>query len=337
MEHTVINQLGDTIETIELSDDVFSVPLNNRLIHQAVVIYQGNKRQGTHDTKTRAQVSGGGRKPWIQKHTGRARQGSIRSPQWRHGGIVFGPHPRDYRKAIPRKMRRKALKCVLSEKIRQNNFICLDSTSELNGKTQSMTTLLNNLGISNSTLIITANAQENVFRAGHNIPRLWTTPVNLLNANDVLNYQTIVMTVDAAKLAEEMWADPVGHRQKRASANITTTDATQRSPEPDATAEDTPNQDTPTRVRRPRQTAATPAGEDTPPTSRRRRSTTAIPAGEDTPPTTRSRRSSTNAQSDEESTPNTRRRRTSATQSDEETPPTPRRRRANQTEPEVEQ
>ena len=300
MEHPVINQRGDTIETIELNDDVFSVPINNTLIHQAVVIYQGNKRQGTHDTKTRAQVSGGGRKPWTQKHTGRARQGSTRSPQWRHGGVVFGPHPRDYRKAIPKKMRRKALKCVLSEKIRQNNFICLDSTDELNGKTQSMTTLLNNLGISNSTLIITANAQENVFRAGHNVPKLWTTPVNLLNANDVLNYQTIIMTVDAAKLAEEMWADPIGHRQKRASANITTTDETRRSPEPDLTSETPPNQDAPARSRRQRQTPATQTGEETPTTPRRHRTST-------------------------------------ATQSDEETPPTPRRRRTSQTEPEVEQ
>jgi large subunit ribosomal protein L4 len=300
MEHPVINQRGHTIETIELNDDVFGVPINNTLIHQAVVIYQGNKRQGTHDTKTRAQVSGGGRKPWTQKHTGRARQGSTRSPQWRHGGVVFGPHPRDYRKAIPRKMRRKALKCVLSEKIRQNNFICLDSTDELNGKTQSMTTLLNNLGISNSTLIITANAQENVFRAGHNVPKLWTTPVNLLNANDVLNYQTIIMTVDATKLAEEMWADPIGHRQKRASANITTTDDTRRSPEPDLAAETTPNQDAPAGARRQRQTPATQTGEDTPPTTRRRRSST-------------------------------------TTQSDEEPAPTQRRRRTSQTEPEVEQ
>ena len=300
MEHPVINHRGDTIETIELNDDVFSVPINNTLIHQAVVIYQGNKRQGTHDTKTRAQVSGGGRKPWTQKHTGRARQGSTRSPQWRHGGVVFGPHPRDYRKAIPRKMRRKALKCVLSEKIRQNNFICLDSTDELNGKTQSLSTLLNNLGISNSTLIITANAQENVFRAGHNVPKLWTTPVNLLNANDVLNYQTIIMTVDAAKLAEEMWADPIGHRQKRASANIMTTDETRISPEPDLTSETTPNQDAPARSRRQRQTPATQTGEETPTTTRRRRTST-------------------------------------ATQSDEETPPTPRRRRTSQTEPEVEQ
>ena len=215
-------------------------------------------------------------------------------------------------------MRRKALKCVLSEKIRQNNFICLDSTDELNGKTQSMTTLLNNLGISNSTLIITANAQENVFRAGHNVPKLWTTPVNLLNANDVLNYQTIIMTVDAAKLAEEMWADPIGHRQKRASANITTTDETRRSPEPDLTSETTPNQDAPARSRRQRQTPATQTGEETPTTTRRRRTSTA-------------------AQSDEEPAPTTRRRRTSATQSDEETPPTPRRRRTSQTEPEVEQ
>ena len=193
MEHPVKNQLGDTTETIELNDNVFSVPMNNTLMHQAVVIYQGNKRQGTHDTKTRAQVSGGGRKPWIQKHTGRARQGSTRSPQWRHGGVVFGPHPRDYRKAIPRKMRRQALKCALSDKIRQSDFICLDSTDELNGKTQSMTNLLNNLGISSSALLVTASSQSDVFRAGHNIPKLWTTPVNLLNANDILNYKTLLL------------------------------------------------------------------------------------------------------------------------------------------------
>ena len=334
MEHPVKNQLGDTIETIELSDDVFSVPMNNAVMHQAVVIYQGNKRQGTHDTKTRAQVSGGGRKPWIQKHTGRARQGSTRSPQWRHGGVVFGPHPRDYRKAIPRKMRRQALKCALSDKIRQSNFICLDSTDELNGKTQSMTTLLYNLGISSSALIVTASAQSEVFRAGHNIPRLWTTPVNLLNANDILNYKTLVMTVEAAKLAEQMWADPIGHRQKRAAANIgdiRTSDA------PPASAT-TSSQETAAPVRRTRRSPATQQDEDTSTTPRRRRANTTAQSDEEKAPTTPRRHRSTPAtESGDETPPTPRRRRTNTEAENSESAPTPRRRRATQPDPEVEQ
>ena len=137
MEYPVINQQGATVRTIELDEAVFGVPMNPTLLHQALVIYQGNKRQGTSDTKTRAQVSGGGRKPWIQKHTGRARQGSIRSPQWRHGGVVFGPHPRDFRRDLPRRMRRQALKCALSERVRLGNLICLDSLDTL-GKLEEM-------------------------------------------------------------------------------------------------------------------------------------------------------------------------------------------------------
>ena len=215
MEYPVINQQGASAGTIELADAVFGVPMNPTLLHQALVIYQGNKRQGTADTKTRAQVSGGGRKPWIQKHTGRARQGSIRSPQWRHGGVVFGPHPRDYRRDLPRRMRRQALKCALSERVRQGNLICLDNLDTLDGRTRSMTTLLGNLGISGSAIIITVDSQEMVFRAGHNLPKVWTTPVNLLNANDLLSRQTVVMTVDAARKLEEMWAAPLSHRQRR--------------------------------------------------------------------------------------------------------------------------
>jgi large subunit ribosomal protein L4 len=215
MEYPVINQQGASAGTIELADAVFGVPMNPTLLHQALVIYQGNKRQGTADTKTRAQVSGGGRKPWIQKHTGRARQGSIRSPQWRHGGVVFGPHPRDYRRDLPRRMRRQALKCALSERVRQGNLICLDSLDTLDGRTRSMTTLLGNLGISGSAIIITVDSQEMVFRAGHNLPKVWTTPVNLLNANDLLSRQTVVMTVDAVGKLEEMWAAPLSHRQRR--------------------------------------------------------------------------------------------------------------------------
>ena len=215
MEYPVINQQGATVRTIQLDEAVFGVPMNPTLLHQALVIYQGNKRQGTSDTKTRAQVSGGGRKPWIQKHTGRARQGSIRSPQWRHGGVVFGPHPRDYRRDLPRRMRRQALKCALSERVRLGNLICLDSLDTLDGKTRSMTNLLGNLEISGSAIIITVDSEELVFRAGHNLPKIWTTPVNILNANDLLSRQSVVITVDAVGKLEEMWAAPTSHRQRR--------------------------------------------------------------------------------------------------------------------------
>ena len=152
MELAVKNSRGNTVSTIEVDDAVFDVPVNNTVLHQAIVGYQLNLRQGTHDTKTRAQVSGGGRKPWIQKHTGRARQGSIRAPQWRHGGVVFGPHPRDYRRGLPRRMRHLALKCALSEKARRGNLVCLDNLDSLNGKTKSMVDLLSNLGISGPAL-----------------------------------------------------------------------------------------------------------------------------------------------------------------------------------------
>ena len=209
MEVPVKNQNGETIDTIELNDEVFNAPMNQALVHQAVVIYQGNKRQGTHSTKTRAEVSGGGRKPWIQKHTGRARQGSIRSPQWRHGGVVFGPHPRDYRKSLPKQLRRQAVRCVLSEKARRGNLICVDSMDSLDGKTRSMVSLLNNLGISKSALVVTNGTDANLVLAAHNIKGVWTMPINLLNANDLLRRETLIMTVDAVKEAEEIWTGRV--------------------------------------------------------------------------------------------------------------------------------
>ena len=203
MEVAVTNSLGDTVQTIDLDDAVFSVPMNHALVHQALVIYQGNKRQGTADTKTRAQVSGGGRKPWIQKHTGRARQGSTRSPQWRHGGVVFGPHPRDFRKALPRRMRQLALKCVLSEKIRQNQLICIDAMGGINGKTKTMVELLSNLGITGSALVVTKDTVTNVVRAAHNIEKIWTLPVNQLNAQELLSRDKLVITLEAARWAEQ--------------------------------------------------------------------------------------------------------------------------------------
>ena len=211
MEISVKGQSGETVDTIQLDDTVFNVPMNNSLVHQALVAYQLNKRHGTHSTKTRAQVSGGGRKPWIQKHTGRARQGSIRSPQWRGGGVVFGPHPRSYRKAIPRRMRRFALRCVLSQKARADQLVCLNSLDTVNGKTRSMVDLLANLGISGSALLVTLGSDTQVVQAAHNVKKVWTLPVNQLNAQELLSRETLVITLDAVRWAEEsLVSDPHG-------------------------------------------------------------------------------------------------------------------------------
>ncbi len=216
MQITVRNQSGDIVDAIELNDAVFNVPMNRSLVHQAMVIYQSNRRQGTHDTKTRSEVSGGGRKPWIQKHTGRARQGSTRAPQWRHGGVVFGPHPRSYRKALPRRMRRHALRCVLSDKARSNKLVCLDSMDSVDGKTRSMTGLLERLNVSGSALIITLDGNRDVIQAAGNLKRIYTLPVNQLNAEALLSRELLILTVEAARWAEETLAvDPHGRRGRK--------------------------------------------------------------------------------------------------------------------------
>lgn len=219
MELPVLNTDGDAIDTVALDDGVFDLPMNPTLVHQAMVIYQLNRRQGTHSTRTRAEVSGGGKKPWIQKHTGRARQGSIRSPQWRHGGIAFGPKPRDYRKTLPRAMRRKALRCVLSEKIRNRRLICIDSLDSLDGRTKSMKRLLENLQIGGSVLVVTKEAQPNVVRAGGNLKQVWTLPSDLVNANDVLKRQTVLVTAPALRRIAELCAAP-RYRARRAAREV---------------------------------------------------------------------------------------------------------------------
>ena len=226
MQVTVRNQSGETVDSIELNDAVFNVPMNPTLVHQAMVIYQGNRRQGTHDTKTRAEVSGGGRKPWIQKHTGRARQGSTRSPQWRHGGVVFGPHPRSHRKALPRRMRRAALRCVLSDKVRSDRLFCVDSMDALDGKTKSMVGLLERLNVSSSALVVTLGTDHNLVQAASNLKKIYTLPVNQLNAEALLSRELVILTVEAAKWAEESFAiEPHGRRgRKFATANGTDAD-----------------------------------------------------------------------------------------------------------------
>lgn len=248
MELPVIGQSGQTVETIVVDDAVFNVPMNNTLVHQALVIYQQNKRHGTHDTKTRAEVSGGGRKPWIQKHTGRARQGSIRSPQWRHGGVVFGPHPRSYRRALPRRMRRSALRCMLSQKLREGRLVCLDSLDTINGKTKSMVELLANLGVSGSALLVTQGSNKEVVNAAHNLKKVWTLPVNQLNAQELLARETLVITLEAARWAEESLAsDPHGRLARSASRQMALAqeDVVGEEPEPASGIEEAPEPDAP--------------------------------------------------------------------------------------------
>ncbi len=205
MKLTVVNSDGENVGEVNVSDTVFDTSMNRSLVHQTMVIYQGNKRQGTHSTKTRAQVSGGGRKPWIQKHTGRARQGSIRSPQWRHGGIAFGPHPRSYRKSIPTRIRRQAVRCILSEKVRSGTLICINNFDIVDGKTKSMVQVLENLGITGSALVVTLEPNKDVIQASRNIDKIWTLPINQLNANDLLRRQTVLITQNAAEQASIIW------------------------------------------------------------------------------------------------------------------------------------
>ena len=302
MQVSVKNQNGDALDSIELSDAVFNVPMNQSLVHQAMVIYQGNKRQGTHDTKTRAQVSGGGRKPWIQKHTGRARQGSTRAPQWRHGGVVFGPHPRSYRAALPKRMKRQALRCVLSEKARQDRLVCLDSTDTIDGKTKSMAQLLANLQVGGSALVITKATDKTLVQAAHNLEKIWTLPANQLNAQELLARDLVIMTVEAARWVEEIYSnEPHGRR----GAKWTNGSPVAGTAEPGAVADSVPESVV--------EETTVPAEEDAPKSLRRRAAAkpgTAAGTATET---------SGDAPAEEALKPSTRRRRTTASTSDEPT------------------
>lgn len=220
MELPVRDINGKVVDTAEVSDALFAVPMNRAVVHQALVMYQLNKRQGTHSTKTRAEASGGGRKPWPQKYTGRARQGSIRAPQWRHGGIAFGPRPRDHRVEMPRRMRHLALKCVLSDMVRRDRLILVDALSLDGPRTKTVIDILGHLGITASTLIVTEEAQQNVVLSARNLKKVWTLPVSLVNAEQLLKRDSVIMTLDAARRAEELWSvePPRGNRKRRGSA-----------------------------------------------------------------------------------------------------------------------
>ncbi len=202
MQVPLFNQAGKKIGTTELRDDIFAIEPNRAVMHQALVRQLANGRQGTSDTKTRAQVSGGGSKPWRQKGTGRARQGSIRAPHWRHGGVAFGPTPRSYRQRMPKKMRRLALRSALSAKAAEGQIRVIDDLKLDKPKTREMEALLGNLSIQSSALIILPESDPVIQKSAANIADLKTLRAQYLNVRDLLGYDYVVMPLGAVKTIE---------------------------------------------------------------------------------------------------------------------------------------
>ena len=202
----VYNIEGKKVSDIELADSVFGIEPNEKIVHSVLVNYMANQRQGTSNTKTRAEVAGGGRKPWKQKGTGRARQGSIRAPQWFKGGIALGPKPRDYSYRVNKKERRLAIRSVLSSKVLENNLVVVDAMNFDAIKTKNMVSALNNLKVEGKTLIVLPEKNETVQKSARNIEGVKTSLVNTINVYDLLKYNKLVLTVDAVKNLEEVYA-----------------------------------------------------------------------------------------------------------------------------------
>jgi len=201
----VYSLAGEVVKHIEISDEVFAVPFNQAVVHQAMVRQRANARQGTASTKTRSEVSGSTRKMFRQKHTGLARAGSRRSPLRRGGGVAFGPKPRSYRQAMPKKMRRLALRCVLSAKAGDGELKVVEQMTLPEPKTKQMVQILAALGVDSSALVVTSEPEDNVVKSARNLAGIKTIPANLLNVVDILSYKMLLMTEAAVRKAEQLW------------------------------------------------------------------------------------------------------------------------------------
>lgn len=201
----VYNIDGKEVGQLELNDSVFGVKINEHLVHMAVVSQLANKRQGTQSTKTRSEVSGGGKKPWRQKGTGHARQGSTRAPQWTGGGVVFAPKPRDYTIKLNKKEKQAALKSALTSKVQDEKFIVLDALALEEAKTSKFAAILKNLEV-HKALVVTRDVEKNVVLSARNIPGVKTTEAASVNVYDILKYDTVVITKDAVAAIEEVYA-----------------------------------------------------------------------------------------------------------------------------------
>lgn len=202
----LLNQTGEQVGEVELNDSIFGIEPNNHVLFEAVVMQRASLRQGTHKTKIRSEVRGGGRKPWRQKGTGRARQGSIRSPQWRGGGTVFGPVPRSYSYKLPKKVRRLAIKSALSSKALEESILVLESLVLDAPKTKDFKSVLNNLAVNSKALIVTADLDENVALAARNIPGITVVTADGVSVLDVVAHDKLIMTKQAVEKVEEVLA-----------------------------------------------------------------------------------------------------------------------------------
>ncbi|HLS53426.1 MAG TPA: 50S ribosomal protein L4 [Tissierellaceae bacterium] len=202
----VYNMSGDQVEEIELKEEIFDVEINQHVVYEVVKNQLANKRQGTQSVKTRADVRGGGRKPWRQKGTGRARHGSIRSPIWVGGGVTFAPKPRDYSYRVPKKVRRLAMKSALTSKVQNEEIIVVDELKFDAPKTKEMINVLENLNAEKKALIVTVNSDMNIIRSARNIPNVEVTVVENLNVYDILKYDSFIITKEAVRKVEEVYA-----------------------------------------------------------------------------------------------------------------------------------
>jgi large subunit ribosomal protein L4 len=200
------SQNGSKVGEVELNDSVFGIEPNNHVLFEAVIMQRASLRQGTHKTKVRSEIAGGGRKPWRQKGTGRARQGSIRSPQWRGGGTVFGPVPRSYSYKLPKKVRRLAIKSALSSKVLDENILVLENLAFEAPKTKEFTAVLKGLSVESKALVVTADLDENVALSARNIPGVTVVTADGINVLDVLNHDKLIMTKAAVEKVEEVLA-----------------------------------------------------------------------------------------------------------------------------------
>jgi large subunit ribosomal protein L4 len=208
MQVPVYNIQGEQVSEAELQDDIFAVPVNQALMHQALLRQLANARLGTHKTKTRGEVRGGGRKPWRQKGTGRARQGTIRAPQWRGGGTVFGPTPRSYAQKMPRKMRRQALRSALSVKAAESQIVLLDGIEMTGPKTKEIKGILDNLGIESTALILLPQRDEAILRSASNLSEVRTLVAQYLNVRDLLKFDYLLVPLASLEVIEGILGQP---------------------------------------------------------------------------------------------------------------------------------
>jgi len=218
MNIPLTNMKGKIVGSVRVLDDVFGAPPNPAVVHQVIVGQLANARQGTVDVKSRNGVSGGGRKPHPQKHTGSARAGTIRASQWRGGGAAFGPHPRSYRQRTPKRMRRLSLITVLSDKVRENQLIVLEDLRIEGPNTKEMVQVLNAIEAGPAPLLVTDEPDASIFRAGKNISGLSMLPASLLNSLDLMRHRKVIMTQGAVRKSEELWGRPLVKRMPMVKA-----------------------------------------------------------------------------------------------------------------------